>query len=181
MRFVLAAATAAILTACGQQPTPQAERGVAPSEEAGGPPPETAQAPRTVLDVLEADGHFGTLLQALDAAGLTDTLREEGTFTLLAPTDAAFEELTGGDVQVLLSPQNRAALRELLRHHLLRGDYAAEDLTGETTLAGDRLRVGRVGDRLVVADAVLVGEPLRTGSGTVHALDAVMIPPGPAD
>ena len=135
-----------------------------------------------VVATAERDGRFVTLLAAVEAAGLTDTLRR-GEYTLFAPTDAAFERLGGEAVGQLLQPENRDQLVTILQYHLLENPVMSSDIDGvieAPTLAGDGLTVERVGDRVQVGGeggAVVTDADIGATNGVIHVIDSVLIPP----
>ena len=135
-----------------------------------------ARVPVTAAEVLRDDGRFSTLLLAFEAAGMAGRL-EGGELTLLAPTDEAWNTLTGGDPQALLAAENRPALRALLRYHLVRGRVAAEALGDAETLSGQTLRTDISGERLRVVDAVVIDPDVSAGDTVIHVLDGVLVPP----
>ena len=90
---------------------------------------------KDIVDTAVAAGNFKTLAKALQAAGLVETLKGEGPFTVFAPTDAAFEKLPAGTVEDLLKPENREQLQKVLTYHVVPGRIMSSDLTGKTTAA----------------------------------------------
>lgn len=143
----------------------------------------TAVAPATqgdIVDVAAAAGSFQTLLAAATAAGLVDTLKSAGPFTVFAPTDAAFAALPAGTVDTLLRPENREQLRSILLYHVVPGRIAAADLAGKTaapiTAQGAILAVdGRNG--VQVNDARVVTADVGASNGVIHVIDRVLMPP----
>ncbi|MEE8626894.1 MULTISPECIES: fasciclin domain-containing protein [Methylobacterium] len=132
-----------------------------------------------------------TLVAAVKAAGLVDTLAGPGPFTVFAPTNAAFAKLPAGTVESLVQPQNKATLTKILTYHVVPGTYTAQDLTalvkkggGQAelkTVEGDNLTVMQKGKRLFVADdkgntaRVTIGNVMQS-NGVIHVIDAVMMP-----
>ena len=135
-----------------------------------------------VVTLARQDGRFTTLLAAADAAGLTDELRR-GSYTLLAPTDAAFEALGGDVVAQLLEPQNRDQLVTIVQYHVLENPVTSDQIDGvieAPTLAGDAVMVERVGERVQVGGeggAVVTDADIRATNGVIHVIDSVLIPP----
>ncbi|MEQ6248474.1 fasciclin domain-containing protein [Sulfitobacter sp. HNIBRBA3233] len=133
----------------------------------------------SIVDVAAGDPDFSTLVTAISAAGLTETLAGPGPFTVFAPTDAAFAALPAGTVQSLLRPENRDDLVALLSYHVVPGAYPASALAGERgrldTLEGGRLRMnGRNGVRV---DGATVRMPdIVASNGVIHAIDTVLMP-----
>lgn len=127
-----------------------------------------------------AAGQFQTLAAALSAAGLVDTLKGEGPFTVFAPTDEAFHALPSGTVERLLRPENRAELTRILTYHVVPGRVTAADLQGRElrpqTVAGARLDIdARQG--VSVNQARVIQADIDAGNGVIHVIDRVLLPP----
>lgn len=140
--------------------------------------------PRLLAEVVQRDDRFGTLTTALDSAGLADTLRTSGPFTLFAPTNAAFEGLPEGTLAELLRPANRERLRTILRYHIAEGSLSASVLQGRAdapTLEGNALPVRASGGALHLGSpgrpVSVIETDVPTSNGVLHALDAVLMPP----
>jgi uncharacterized surface protein with fasciclin (FAS1) repeats len=132
-----------------------------------------------------------TLVAAVKAAGLVDTLAGPGPFTVFAPTNAAFAKLPAGTVESLVQPQNKATLTKILTYHVVPGTYTAKDLMGLVkqgggqaelkTAAGATLTVMQKGKRLFVADdkgntaRVTIGNVMQS-NGVIHVIDTVLMP-----
>jgi uncharacterized surface protein with fasciclin (FAS1) repeats len=150
--------------------------------QSGGHTRAAAPAPaarRDIVDTAVGAGQFTTLVAAVQAAGLVDTLKGPGPFTVFAPTDAAFAKLPGGTVQNLLKPENRATLTKILTYHVVPGRVLSTDLAGKTaapvTVQGGLLTVdGRSGVK--VNDATVVGADVLTTNGVIHVIDTVLMP-----
>lgn len=158
---------------CGQQPATQTEEPAAPAP--------AAEAPETVVDVIASSPDHTTLLAAVQAAGLADTLKGEGPFTVFAPTNAAFEKLPEGLVEDLLKPENKDQLVAVLTYHVVPADVTAADakaLDGQTadTVQGKTIAISLDGETVKVNDAAVVAADLEAGNGVVHAIDTVLIP-----
>jgi uncharacterized surface protein with fasciclin (FAS1) repeats len=145
--------------------------------------PATSQAPaRDVLELAQRAGTFSTLLAAVDAAGLAETLRGPGPFTVLAPSDAAFAALPEGAVAALLAEPERLAA--VLKAHVLAGRQTAADLVGAGSalaLDGSRWPVRIEAGRLQIGGAALSGTDLGAGNGLVQVLDGVLLPAAAAE
>jgi uncharacterized surface protein with fasciclin (FAS1) repeats len=130
------------------------------------------------IDTAEEAGQFTTLLAAIDAAGLEETLRGPGPFTILAPTDAAFAALPDGLVEALLNDTD--ALREVLLYHVLPREARSGEvvgLDGATTAQGERVAFS-VRDGVAYAnDAEIVQTDIDTSNGVIHVLGSVIVPP----
>ncbi|MDX2138879.1 MAG: fasciclin domain-containing protein [Chloroflexota bacterium] len=131
-----------------------------------------------LLDIALADGRFYTLIDALRAADLTDILASSAPFTLLAPTDDAFNMLFPTGSSALM--QDVALMQRILRHHVLPGKYLAAHLllhAPVATLAGAELNVRLDGQTLYVQDAQIMLRDMEGDDGVMHALDKVLLPP----
>lgn len=145
------------------------------------PSTEAAASGDTIPQELEQAGAFGTLVSALSAAGLTETLIQGGPFTLLAPDDAAFEELPEGQLDELLNDPEQLA--GILRYHVIEGDYGLEELEGIAedqgsvpTLSGETLEL-TVEDDILLVDGVEIDEPnFEASNGIFHSVPEVLVP-----
>jgi transforming growth factor-beta-induced protein len=122
--FVLIIASL-VLASCAPAATPAPTQPPAPT--ATPIPPTTVPAPKDIVDTAVADGRFTTLVAAVQAAGLLDTLKSEGPFTVFAPTDDAFAKLPAGTVEDLLKPENLETLTNILLYHVVPGKVMAAD------------------------------------------------------
>lgn len=132
-----------------------------------------------ILDIVTSSNQFGTLAAAVQAAGLTDTLRGPGPFTLFAPTDAAFAALPPGTLDSLLLPANRARLVSILTYHVvptaLTSDRLGNRLTDIRTAQGQFLTIdGRNGVR--IGSATVTQADILASNGVVHRIDRVLLP-----
>lgn len=133
-----------------------------------------------IVDTAIGAGQFQTLAAALQAAGLIDTLKGEGPFTVFAPTDEAFRALPAGTVARLLRPENRAELTRILTYHVVPGRVTADQLSGQqvrpNTVAGLRLDIdARQG--VSVNNARVVQADVAASNGVIHVIDRVLLPP----
>ena len=132
-----------------------------------------------IVDTAVAAGSFKTLAAALTAAGLVDTLKGEGPFTVFAPTDEAFAKLPAGTVESLLKPENREKLVAILTYHVVPGKVLAKDvvkLKSAKTVNGKEVTV-KVGDAGVMVDgAKVVATDIETSNGVIHVIDSVILP-----
>jgi uncharacterized surface protein with fasciclin (FAS1) repeats len=136
---------------------------------------------KTIVETAVDAGQFETLVAAVDAAGLTDTLQGEGPFTVFAPTDAAFAKLPEGTVQGLLQPENKEKLVQILTYHVVGskvGSDAVKDEAAELkTVEGQSLSVVRKDGAVVVNDtAEVVSADVKASNGVIHAIDTVLMP-----
>ena len=138
------------------------------------PPP----AKPNLVETLQADGRFGTLIAALQAAGLDGTVASGGPFTIFAPTDEAFAKLPAGTVEALLADTN--ALKNVLLYHVVSGDKTSHALLRERsvkTLQGSNVHVSWRYGRVFVNRSQVVDANVEAGNGIVHAVNAVLLPP----
>jgi uncharacterized surface protein with fasciclin (FAS1) repeats len=134
----------------------------------------------TIIDVAIADGHFKTLAKALAAAGLIDTLKGTGPFTVFAPTDDAFAKLPAGTIEGLL--KDIPKLTAILKYHVLSGKVAAADvmkLDGKTasTLNGANLKVTTTGGVKLNGNVHVTKTDIAASNGLIHCVDSVLMPP----
>ena len=138
-----------------------------------------ARASADIVDTAVAAGQFKTLAAALKAAGLVDTLKGEGPFTVFAPTDAAFAALPAGTVESLLKPENREKLTAILTYHVVPGRYAAADVSGmatATTVNGEAVDIRSAGSGVTVDGARVVKADIAASNGVIHVIDKVLMP-----
>ncbi len=140
----------------------------------------TPQAGGTIVDVAVGNPSFSTLVTAVKAAGLTETLSGKGPFTLFAPTNEAFAALPKGTLEKLLKPENRDSLRKVLTYHVVSGDLMAKDLkSGKVaTVAGISVTVEVQGSKVNVNNASVVKADIDAKNGVIHVIDKVLLPPG---
>jgi uncharacterized surface protein with fasciclin (FAS1) repeats len=137
--------------------------------------PQQAKIP----EVADAAGQFSTLLAAVGAAGLAETLSGDGPFTVLAPTDDAFGKLPEGTVDTLLKPQNREKLAEILKFHVLSGRVYSEDAVdagAAKTVQGQLVSTSVTADGLLIGNATVLKADLETANGVIHVIDTVLLP-----
>ena len=132
-----------------------------------------------IVDTAVAAGQFETLAAALEAAGLVDTLKGDGPFTVFAPTDAAFAKLPEGTVANLLKPENKDQLIAILTYHVVAGKVAAKDvvmLSEATTVNGADVSIEVDGDAVMVDNATVIMADIETSNGIIHVIDTVILP-----
>jgi uncharacterized surface protein with fasciclin (FAS1) repeats len=137
-------------------------------------------ADKDIIDTAIAAGQFKTLATALTAAGLVDTLRGPGPFTVFAPTDAAFSKLPAGTVDSLLKPENKQNLTAILTYHVVPGKVMAADLvklTEATTVNGAKVKIEAKGGNVMVNDAKVTATDIGASNGVIHVIDTVILPP----
>jgi transforming growth factor-beta-induced protein len=139
---------------------------------------------KDIVDTAVADGRFTTLVAAVQAAGLVDTLKGEGPFTVFAPTDDAFAKLPASTVADLLLPENKKALTDILLYHVISGKVMASDvvnLTSATTVLGKDVAIKVENGKVFINDAEVVITDIETSNGVIHVIDSVLIPPAEED
>lgn len=145
------------------------------------PTPTATPAPpaeKTIVETAEGAGSFTTLLAAVDAAGLTETLSGDGPFTVFAPTDDAFAALPEGTVEALLEDPE-GDLKDILLYHVVSGNVMAADVTTQSdvmTLLGKKLRIDTSGGGVQIDGATVVTTDIVCSNGVIHVIDAVMLP-----
>jgi uncharacterized surface protein with fasciclin (FAS1) repeats len=136
---------------------------------------------KTVVDVAAGDDRFETLVQAVQAAGLAETLSGDGPFTVFAPTDDAFAELPEGTLESLLKPENKDRLTAILTYHVLPAKVMAGDIAGKElaadTVNGAKLPVDATGDSVTVGGATVIAADVTASNGVIHVVDSVILPP----
>ncbi len=145
----------------------------APAEEMG-----------TIVDVASGNPDFSTLVTAVTAADLAETLSGEGPYTVFAPTNAAFEALPSGTLDELTMPENKDTLTAILTYHVVAGEVLSSDLTdGQEveTVQGETLTVGVTDDGVTLTDASgntvnVVTADVEASNGVIHAIDGVLLP-----
>lgn len=133
---------------------------------------------KDIVDTAVAAGSFGTLVAAVQAAGLVDTLKGEGPFTVFAPTDEAFAALPKGTVDSLLQPENKDQLVAILTYHVVPGKVMSTDLSDgmtATTVQGSDVTIGTEGG-VTVNGANVVAPDVEASNGVIHVIDAVILP-----
>ncbi len=186
----LAAVLAIALTtaACGNDDTETGAAAAPASTSAAATPspsPSESMAGSDIVDTAVAAGDFTTLAAALEAAGLVETLKAEGPFTVFAPTDAAFAKLPAGTVDTLLKDP-KGDLTQILTYHVVPGKVLAADvvkLDGQkvTTVQGGDLTVGVDGDKVSLTDAAgntvnVTATDIEASNGVIHVIDGVLMP-----
>ena len=135
---------------------------------------------KDIVDTAVDAGTFNTLVAAVQAAGLVDTLKSEGPFTVFAPTDEAFAALPEGTVEDLLKPENKDQLVAILTYHVVSGKVMSGDIAGKTTMAatvqGQELNINAT-KGVMINDASVVTADIDTSNGVIHVIDKVLLPP----
>ncbi len=131
-----------------------------------------------IVDTAVSAGSFETLVAAVQAAGLVETLKGDGPFTVFAPTDAAFAALPEGTVETLLLPENKDQLVAILTYHVVPGKVMSTDLSDDmeaTTVQGESVTID-LDNGVMVEKATVVSADIETTNGVIHAIDTVILP-----
>ena len=135
---------------------------------------------KNIIDNLSGDASFTTLMKALQAAGLMETLKGTGPFTVFAPNDAAFARLPKGMLDDLLKPENKASLASILTYHVMPGKFTAaevEKMKQLDTVNGDQLIFTVSGNIKAVDNAKVLQTDIACSNGLIHIIDTPVIPP----
>lgn len=134
---------------------------------------------KDIVDTAVAAGQFNTLAKALQAAGLVETLKGKGPFTVFAPTDEAFAKLPAGTVDDLLKPENKEKLTAILTYHVVPGDLTAAKvmkMTSAKTVNGKALSIKVENGTVMVNNAKVVKADVKASNGVIHVIDTVLLP-----
>ncbi len=132
-----------------------------------------------IVDTAISAGSFKTLVAAVQAAGLVDTLKGPGPFTVFAPTDEAFAKLPPGTVENLLKPENKAKLAAILTYHVVSGNVTAGQvvkMNSAATVNGKSLRITVKNGSVMVDNANVIKTDIATANGVIHVIDSVVLP-----
>ena len=135
---------------------------------------------KDIVDTAVNAGDFSTLVAAVEAAGLVDTLKGDGPFTVFAPTDEAFAALPEGTVENLLKPENKDQLVAILTYHVVPGKVMSGDLSDDmaaTTVQGSDVMID-LDNGVMVDEATVVAADIETSNGVIHVIDKVILPQG---
>ncbi|HEX2420723.1 MAG TPA: fasciclin domain-containing protein [Acidimicrobiia bacterium] len=169
--IILLTALAVVTAACGST-ADTTTTAAAPATTSG------AMEPGDIVEVATEAGSFSTLLTAIDAAGLAETLQGEGPFTVFAPTDEAFAALPEGTLEALLA--DTEALSQVLLYHVVSGEVLASaviDLDRAITVQGEEIAISTEGDSVRVNEADVVTTDISASNGVIHVIDQVILPP----
>lgn len=172
LSLAVAAFAASFAVACSNAPKETVEETVVVEEA-------VVEAPKTVVDIAVGSPDHTTLVAAVTAAGLVETLSGTGPFTIFAPTNAAFAALPAGTVENLLKPENKEMLTGILTYHVVAGNVMAADLSdGQIvkTLNGQDLKVSIKDGKVMINGANVTAADLAGSNGVIHVLDAVLMP-----
>ncbi|MEO1193847.1 MAG: fasciclin domain-containing protein [Pseudomonadota bacterium] len=143
----------------------------------------SSPAPAAQMDIVDtavAAGSFNTLVAAVQAADLVDTLKSPGPFTVFAPTDDAFNKLPPGTVESLLLPENKDQLVAVLTYHVIPGEVLSSDLVGNqlevATVQGSTVDIDATGSAVMVDNAQVIQADILTSNGVIHVINEVILP-----
>ncbi len=173
--------TSVMLTACNSEGEKKVEETTTlpAKEETATPTPPVVEAPKDVVDIAMGSAEHSTLVAAVKAAGLAETLKGAGPFTIFAPTNAAFSALPAGTVDGLLKPEKKADLTKILTYHVVAGAVKAADLKdGQKvkTLQGGELTVSIKDGKVKINGANVTAADLSGSNGIIHVVDGVLMP-----
>lgn len=134
---------------------------------------------KDIVDTAVAAGDFKTLAAALQAAGLVDTLKGDGPFTVFAPTDAAFAKLPDGTVEDLLKPENKDKLTAILTYHVVSGKVTSDqvvNLSSATTVNGQDVSIEVMDGAVHIDNATVATADIEASNGVIHVIDEVILP-----
>lgn len=137
------------------------------------------KAEKDIVDTAVAAGSFKTLAAALQAAGLVDTLKSKGPFTVFAPTDEAFAKLPAGTVDDLLKPENKEKLKAILLYHVVAGKVTSKEvvkLNSAKTVNSRAVKIETMGGKVMINNATVVKADVQASNGVIHVIDTVLIP-----
>jgi uncharacterized surface protein with fasciclin (FAS1) repeats len=165
-------------TAPVSQPTAQSRQMTQMAQD------EAAQAPvlpaqRDIIETVLAAPQFSTLVKAIQEAGLVETLKGPGPYTVFAPTDDAFAKLPEGKLESLLAPENKEKLIALLNHHVIPNELTSEQVAtakSAKTINGKTLRIRSKNDQLQVNNAKVTSSEIKASNGVVYVIDTVLVP-----
>lgn len=142
-------------------------------------PATAGGAKKDIVDTAVGAGQFNTLVAAVKAAGLVETLKGKGPFTVFAPTDEAFKKLPAGTVESLLKPENKSKLVKILTYHVLPGKVMSKDIAGKklqaASVQGQKISIDATSG-VKVDGANVVKADIATSNGVIHVIDAVILP-----
>lgn len=190
-KISLFALVALVMTSCADGKKKDAESEAATDTTAVAVDSTTIVKATTIVDVASGNPDFSTLVAAVTAAGLVETLSGDGPFTVFAPTNAAFEKLPAGTVDGLLKPENLEKLKSILTYHVIAGKFDAATVTEAikknngkytvTTVQGGKIDLSLKDGKVILTDAnnktsTVVIADVAASNGVIHAIDSVVMP-----
>jgi uncharacterized surface protein with fasciclin (FAS1) repeats len=140
---------------------------------------DQSMAKKDIVDTAVAAGQFNTLAKALQAAGLVDTLKGKGPFTVFAPTDEAFAKLPAGTIDELLKPENKEKLVSILTYHVVSGAVSSKKVAtmkSAKTVNGKDVSISAEGGSVKINDAKVIKADIKASNGVIHVIDSVLMP-----
>jgi transforming growth factor-beta-induced protein len=137
------------------------------------------KAQKDIVDTAVGAENFKTLVAAVKAAGLVDTLKGKGPYTVFAPTDEAFAKLPAGTLETLLKPENKDKLTAILTYHVVPGRVMAADvvkLDSAKTVQGSKVKISVADGKVKVDGANVIATDIKTSNGVIHVIDSVILP-----
>ncbi len=173
---VILLATAA---ACSSDKSSTASTDTTPKQSTTSSAAPDTQASKTIVDLAVATPDLSTLVAAVKAAGLVETLSGKGPYTVFAPTNEAFAALPAGTLDELLKPENKDQLVKVLTYHVVPGTVTSSQLVAGpvTTVEGQDVTIALAGGKAMVNDATVVTADIAASNGVVHVIDKVLLPP----
>ena len=191
-QFMIAGSAAALLTACGTSDTETADTDMdAPVVQDVTPTDGDVVVDTNIVEVAQGNPDFSTLVKAVQAADLVETLSGDGPFTVFAPNNAAFDKVGSDTLDGLMKPENKEKLAGILKYHVIPGKMTAADITKAisdgggkatlTTVQGEALTASSEGDVVTLTDAngnksTVILPDLAAKNGVIHAIDTVVMP-----
>jgi uncharacterized surface protein with fasciclin (FAS1) repeats len=185
--LVLAAVLAGValaVGACGSSSSTTSAQSTTTTAKMAATESTVAPATQTIVEIAAANPDFTTLVAAVEAAGLAETLSGPGPYTVFAPTNAAFAKLPAGTVDTLLLPANKQQLADILTYHVVSGEVMAADVKpgSVTTVNGAPFTVTVEGSDVIITDgqgnkAKVVTTDIVASNGVIHVIDTVLLPP----
>ncbi len=181
MHRTIAAVTLVALAACSSEKKDDAAAmdSAAPAATAMETPAAPAAGPKDIVETAVAAGTFNTLAKALTAAGLVETLKGAGPFTVLAPTDEAFAKIPAKDLEALLA--DKAALTKVLTYHVIAGNVPSSQvstMTEAATVEGGKVSIKVVDGKVVInGNSTVTAADVAASNGVIHVIDTVLMPP----
>jgi uncharacterized surface protein with fasciclin (FAS1) repeats len=145
---------------------------------ASGPDVRAAGVDKDIVETAKAAGSFNTLLTAATEAGIVDTLKGEGPFTVFAPTDEAFAKVPKEKLNALL--RDKAKLKDVLLYHVVQGKVMAADamkLDSAKTVQGEPITIKAKGGKVMINDAQVTEADIKASNGVIHVINSVLLPP----
>jgi uncharacterized surface protein with fasciclin (FAS1) repeats len=179
LAFTTAVITTAVISSCNSSGEKKSTEDTAMVKSENEPATPPADAPKDVVDIAIGSADHSTLVAAVKAAGLVETLKGAGPFTIFAPTNTAFNALPAGTVDGLLKPEKKEDLTKILTFHVVSGSVKSSDLKdGQKvkTLQGEELTVAIKDGKVSINGANVTAADLTGSNGVIHVIDAVLMP-----